>query len=145
MYIYTVYTYHNYTRINTILVYSNFFSAYHSYLSLNQWILKLYEKRITEYFSLLYDFTFEHKSGDTGLLRPHSDIVDFYRCPAILYYNIYNIHSVNLHKISRIFLCNIQTCNLVINYYNNKREEDIKKWKLSGIVVKKETCICKKN
>ena len=30
--IYTVYTYHIYTIINTILAYSNFSSAYHSYL-----------------------------------------------------------------------------------------------------------------
>ena len=36
MYIYTVYTYHNYTIINKILAYSNFFSAYHSYLPLKQ-------------------------------------------------------------------------------------------------------------
>ena len=36
MYIYTVYTYHNYAIINTILVYSNFFSVYHSYLLLKQ-------------------------------------------------------------------------------------------------------------
>ena len=36
MYIYTVYTYHNYAIINAILVYSNFFSAYHSYLPLKQ-------------------------------------------------------------------------------------------------------------
>ena len=33
---YTVYTYHNYAIINTILVYSNFFSVYHSYLPLKQ-------------------------------------------------------------------------------------------------------------
>ena len=32
MYIYTIYTQNNYTIINTILVYSNFFSVYHSYL-----------------------------------------------------------------------------------------------------------------
>ena len=48
MNIYTVYTYHNYTIINIILVYSNFFSAYHSYLLLKRCILKLYEKCITE-------------------------------------------------------------------------------------------------
>ena len=48
-----------------------------------------------------------HENGDTGLVRPHSDIVAFSRCPAIIYYNIYNIHFVNLHKISRAFLCNI--------------------------------------
>lgn len=36
MNIHTVYTDHNYTIINTILVYSNFFSAYHSYLLLKQ-------------------------------------------------------------------------------------------------------------
>ena len=74
MYIYTVYSLHNYTIINTILVYSNFFSAYHSYLPLKQWIIKLYEKSITEYFSLPYDFTSEHKNGTTGLVRPHSGI-----------------------------------------------------------------------
>ena len=39
--------------------------------------MKLYEKRITEYFSLPYDFTSEHENGATGLLRPHSGIVAF--------------------------------------------------------------------
>ena len=33
---YTVYSLHNYAIINTILVYSNFFSIYHSYLLLKQ-------------------------------------------------------------------------------------------------------------
>ena len=45
-----------------------------------------------------------------------------YRCPAIIYYNIYNIQFVNLHKISRAFLCNIPYCNLESNGYNNKRK-----------------------
>lgn len=71
----TIYTYHNYTIINIILVYSNFLSAYHSYLPLKQWIIKLYEIWITEYFSLQYDFTSEHKNGSTGLVRPLSGIV----------------------------------------------------------------------
>ena len=77
MYIYTAYTYHNYAKINTILVYSNFLLVYHSYLPLKQWIIKLYEKCITEYFSFPYDFTSEHKNGATGLLRPHSGITAF--------------------------------------------------------------------
>ena len=102
----TVYTHHIYTIINTILVYSNFFSVYHSYLPLKQWIIKLYEKRIMEYFSLPYDFTSWHENGATGLLEPFSGFIAFSRCPAIIYYNIYNIHFVNLHKISRAFLCN---------------------------------------
>ena len=75
MYIYTVYTYHNYTIINTILVYSNFSLVYHSYLLSKQWILKLYEKCITEYFSLPYDFTSWHENGATGLVRPLSGII----------------------------------------------------------------------
>ena len=33
---YTVYSLHNYTIINTILVYSNFLNVYHSYLPLKQ-------------------------------------------------------------------------------------------------------------
>lgn len=41
--------------------------------------MKLYKKRITEYFSLPYDLTFEHENSATGLLAPHS-------CPAIIYY-----------------------------------------------------------
>ena len=72
---YTVYTLHNYTIINTILVYSNFFSVYHSYLLLKQWIIKLYKKCITEYFSLQYDFTSKHKNGAMGLVRPLSGII----------------------------------------------------------------------
>ena len=75
MYIYTVYTYHNYAIINTILVYSNFLLEYHSYLLLKQWIIKLYENCITEYFSLPYDFTSEHKNGATRLVRPLSGII----------------------------------------------------------------------
>ena len=39
----TVYSYHNYTIINTIIIYSNFLSAYHSYLPLKQRIIKLYK------------------------------------------------------------------------------------------------------
>ena len=79
----TVYTYHNYTIINTILVYSNFLLAYHSYLPLKQRIIKLYKICITanayalalrEYFSLPYDFTSEHENGVTGLVRPLSGI-----------------------------------------------------------------------
>ena len=77
MNIYTVYSLHNYTIINKILVYSNFFIVYHSYLLLKQWILKLYEKCITEYFSLPYDFTSEHKNGAMGLVEPHSGIAAF--------------------------------------------------------------------
>ena len=72
--IYTVYSLHIYTIINIILAYSNFLLAYHSYLPLKQWILKLYKKCITEYFSLPYDLTSEHENGDTGLVRPHSGI-----------------------------------------------------------------------
>ena len=75
MYIYTVYTYHNYTIINTILVYSNFLLAYHSYLPLKQWIMKLYKKCIMEYFSLPYDFTSKHKNGLKRLWEPHSGII----------------------------------------------------------------------
>ena len=116
MYIYTVYSYHNYAIINIILVYSNFFSVYHSSLLLKQWITKLHEKRITanayalalrEYFSLPYDFTSWPKNGDAGLLRPLSGIYCFFSCPAIIYYIYKNIRLVNLHKISRTFLCNI--------------------------------------
>ena len=77
MYIYTVYTYHNYTIINTILVYSNFLSVYHSYLQLKQWIIKLYKKCTTEYFSLPYGFTSWHENGTTGLVRPLSGTVAF--------------------------------------------------------------------
>nr|DAM83565.1 MAG TPA: hypothetical protein [Caudoviricetes sp.] len=73
--------------------------------------MKLYEKRITEYFYLPYDFTSRPENGATGLLEAHSGIVAFYRCQAIIYYNIYNIRFVNLHKISRAFLCNIFVMN----------------------------------
>jgi len=31
-----------------------------------------------------------------------------------------------LHKNINTYLCNIPACNLVINVYNNKREEEIK-------------------
>ena len=77
MYIYTVYTYHNYTRINIILVYSNFFSTYHSYLLWKQWIIKLYEKRIKEYFSLPYDFTSWPKNRLKRIWAPLSGFIDF--------------------------------------------------------------------
>ena len=95
MYIYTVYTYHNYTIINTILVYSNFFSAYHSYLPLKQWILKLYEKRITEYFSLPYDFTSWPKNRFTGLVRPHSGIVAFHYLDRIAHRHFIQFKNIN--------------------------------------------------
>ena len=75
MYIYIVYSLHNYTIINTILVYSNFFGAYHSYLPLKQRIIKLYEKCIKEYFSLPYDLTSWRENGDTGLVEPLSGII----------------------------------------------------------------------
>ena len=105
MYIYTVYTYHNYAKINTILAYSNFLSAYHSYLPLKQWIIKLYKKCITEYFSLPYDFTFEHKNGDTGLVEPHSGI----SVVQILYTIIYIISvSSNCIKSAGIFCADHQ-------------------------------------
>ena len=47
------------------------------------------------------------KNGATGLLAPLSGIADFCCCPAITYYNIYNIYFVNMYKISYTFLCNI--------------------------------------
>ena len=103
----TAYSYHNYTINHTILAYSNFMSVYHSCLLLKQWILKLYKICITEYFSLPYDFTSEYEGGATGLLRPLSGIYCFFSCPAIIYYIYKNIRFVNLHKISRAFLCNI--------------------------------------
>ena len=74
MYIYTVYSLHNYTINHTILAYSNFLNVYHSYLPLKQWILKLYKKCITEYFSLPYDFTSEHKNRLKRLWAPLSSI-----------------------------------------------------------------------
>ena len=37
-----------------------------------------------------------------------------------------DFYFVNLYKISRTFLRNIPYCNLDINGYNNKREEEIK-------------------
>ena len=62
--------------------------------------MKLYKKRITEYFSLPYDFTSEHKNGATGLVRPLSGIV----VVQLLYTIIYkNIRFINLHKISLAF------------------------------------------
>ena len=107
MNIHTAYTYHNYAIINTILLYSNFLLAYYSYLHIKQWIIKLHKTCITEYFSLPYDFTSWHENRLKRLWEPLSGIYCFSSCPAIIYYINKNIHSVNLHKISRAFLCNI--------------------------------------
>lgn len=77
----------------------------------------------------MYVFASRYKNGATGLVQPYSGVVAFCRCPAIIYYIYKNIRFVNLYKISRAFLCNIPTCNLAINCYNNKRKEDINKTK----------------
>ena len=52
----TVYSYHIYTTINTILVYSNFFSVYHSYLLSFTQLSILYLIRHTRYSHIQYNY-----------------------------------------------------------------------------------------
>ena len=122
--IYTVYTYHIYTIINTILAYSNFLLAYHSYLPLKQWIIKLYEKCITEYFSFPYDLTSEHKNGATGLLRPLSGIIVVQLLYTIIYIIFIPSFCIKLAALfCAIFSIDISGVLRIIKAYRAKHKQ----------------------
>ena len=121
---YTVYTYHNYAIINTILLYSNFLLAYYSYLPIKQWIIKLYKIWITEYFSLPYDFTSWPKNGATGLLEPLSGIIVVQLLYTIIY--IISISSICIKSAAlfcAIFYIDISGVLRIMKAYRAKHKQ----------------------